>query len=334
MISRRQLIRISAVSALAAATFASGLLGRAALAQTQTWPNRFVRLVVPFPPGGGADAIARIVATRLSETWGQQVLIENRGGASGNLAAEAVAHSAPDGYTMFLAGDFQSVNLFLYPKLSYDPVADFEPVTLVVQYPSAMVVPNSSPARSVREFIAHAKANKGNVSFASPGLGTSPHLAGELFKRLADIEMTTIPYRGAAPAIQDLIPGRVDVFFNNIAPLLPLMQQGQLRALAVTSAKRSPAAPDLPTLAESGLPGFDVSGWYAFFVPAKTPPAIVRKMHADAAAALADPALKRRLEELGLFVVGSTPEELGQFFKAEMDKWGPIIKEAGIRAAD
>src|SRR6266849_4150899 len=327
MISRRRLIQFSATSALA-----PGFLGRAALAQA--WPSRFVRLVVPFPPGGGADAIARIVATRLSETWGQQVLIENRGGASGNLAAEAVAHSAPDGYTMFLAGDFQAVNLFLYPKLSYDPVADFTPVTLVVLYPSAMVVPNSSPARSVREFIAHAKANKGNVSFASPGLGTSPHLAGELFKRLAGIEMTTIPYRGAAPAIQDLIPGRVDVFFNNIAPLLPLMQQGQLRALAVTSAKRSPAAPDLPTLAESGLPGFDVSGWYAFFVPAKTPPAIVRKMHADTAAALADPAIKRRLEELGLFVVGSTPEELGQFFKAEMDKWGPIIKEAGIRAAD
>ncbi len=327
MISRRRLIQFSATSALA-----PGFLGRAALAQA--WPSRFVRLVVPFPPGGGADAIARIVAVRLSDTWGQQVLIENRGGASGNLAAEAVAHSAPDGYTMFLAGDFQAVNLFLYPKLSYDPVADFTPVTLVVLYPSAMVVPNSSPARSVREFIAHAKANKGNVSFASPGLGTSPHLAGELFKRLADIEMTTIPYRGAAPAIQDLIPGRVDVFFNNIAPLLPLMQQGQLRALAVTSAKRSPAAPDLPTLAESGLPGFDVSGWYAFFVPAKTPPAIVRKMHADTAAALADPAIKRRLEELGLFVVGSTPEELGQFFKAEMDKWGPIIKEAGIRAAD
>jgi len=323
--SRRRLLAVSAAFALTVS-----LLGSAALAQTSAWPSRHVRLIVPFPAGGGADAIARIVAARLSEMWGQQVLIENRGGASGNLAAETVARSAPDGYTLFLAGDFHAVNLFLYPKLSYDPVADFVPVTLVVKYPNAMVVPNSSPARSVAEFIAHAKANKGRISFASPGHGTAPHLAGELFKRVAAIEMTIVPYRGAAPAIQDLIPGRVDVLFNNVAPLLPLMQQGQLRALAVTTAQRTPAAPDVPTLAEAGMPGFDVSGWYAFFVPANTPPAIVRKMHADTAAALADPAIRGRLEELGLFVVGSTPAELGQFLKSEMDKWGPLIKEAGI----
>ena len=325
MTSRRRLLAVSAAFALTVS-----LLGSAALAQTSAWPSRHVRLIVPFPAGGGADAIARIVAARLSEMWGQQVLIENRGGASGNLAAETVARSAPDGYTLFLAGDFHAVNLFLYPKLSYDPVADFVPVTLVVKYPNAMVVPNSSPARSVAEFIAHAKANKGRISFASPGHGTAPHLAGELFKRVAAIEMTIVPYRGAAPAIQDLIPGRVDVLFNNVAPLLPLMQQGQLRALAVTTAQRTPAAPDVPTLAEAGMPGFDVSGWYAFFVPANTPPAIVRKMHADTAAALADPAIRGRLEELGLFVVGSTPAELGQFLKSEMDKWGPLIKEAGI----
>ena len=214
MISRRRLMQFAAASALA-----PGFLGRAALAQA--WPNRHVRLVVPFPPGGGADAIARIVAARLSEVWGQQVVIENRGGASGNLAAEAVAHSAPDGYTMFLAGDFHAVNLFLYPKLSYDPVADFLPVSLVVQYPVGMVVPNSSPAHSVKEFIAHAKASKGKISFASPGHGT--------------------------------------------------------------------------------------------------------------ALVLAEPATKGRLEQLGLFVVGSTPEELGRFHKAEMDKWEPLIKEAGIR---
>jgi tripartite-type tricarboxylate transporter receptor subunit TctC len=328
----RRFISLSAASAFAAAVLAC--LGSAASGQaqteTQTWPNRFIRLIVPFPPGGGADAIARIVSTRLSETWGQQVVIENRGGASGNIAAEAAARSAPDGYTIFLAGDFQAVNLYLYPKLSYDPIADFAPVTLVVQYPCAMVVPNSSPARSVLEFVAYAKANNGKLTFATPGHGTSPHLAGELFKRAAGIAMTTIPYRGAAPAIQDVIPGRVDVFFNNIAPLLSLMQQGQLRALAVTTAKRVPAAPDVPTLAEAGLPGFDVAGWYAFFVPANTPPAIVRKIHADTAAALADPPIKERLEQLGLFVIGSTPAELGQFLKSEMDKWGPVIKDAGI----
>jgi tripartite-type tricarboxylate transporter receptor subunit TctC len=283
---------------------------------------------VPFPAGGGADIIARIVAARLSDKWGQQVTIENRGGASGNLAAENVAHSPPDGYTMFIAGDFQAVNVFLFPKLNYDPIADFAPVSLVVKYPCAMVVPNSSPAKSVKEFIDYSKTKK--LTFASPGLGTAPHLAAELFKREAKIEFTTIPYRGAAPAIQDLIPGRVDLFFNNIAPLVPMMQQNQLRVLAVTTPKRSPAAADVPTLAESGLPGFDVAGWYAFFVPAKTPAAIVHRMHADTAAVLSEPAVRKRLEDLGLFVIGSTPAELGQHLKAEMDKWGPIIKEAGL----
>jgi tripartite-type tricarboxylate transporter receptor subunit TctC len=334
MISRRQLMQLLVASGLALSTLASGLLRDAAWAQTQGWPNRHVRLIVPFPAGGGADSIARIVAARLSEMWGQQVLIENRGGASGNLAAEATARSAPDGYTLFLAGDFHSSNVFMYPKLSYDPVADFAPVSLVVLYPSAMVVPNSSPARTVREFIAHAKSSKEKLSFASPGHGTSPHLAGELFKRTAGIDLTVIPYRGAAPAIQDLLPGRVDVLFNNIAPMLSLMQQGQLRVLAVTTGKRTPAAPDVPTLAEAGVPGFDVAGWYAFFVPAKTPNEIVRKMYTDTAAVLAEPAIKRRLEELGLFVVGSTPEELGKFHKAEMDKWEPVIKEAGISIKD
>ena len=330
MISRRRLMQMAAASGFAPSTLALGVFGHAAQAQTQTWPSRFVRLIVPYPPGGGADTIARLIAARLSEMWGQQVLIENRGGAGGNLAAEATARSAPDGYTMFLAGDFQATNIHLTPKLNYDPIADFMPVTLVVHYPIVMVVPNSSPARSIREFIAHAKANPGKVSFASPGHGTAPHLAAELFKRTAGLDLVHVPYRGAAPAIQDLIPGRIDSFFNNVAPIVPLMQQGQVRALALTSAKRAPAVPDLPTVAESGLPGFDVAGWYAFFVPAKTPSEIVRKMHADTAAVLAEAPIKRRLEELGLLVVGSTPEELGKFHKSEMDKWGPVIKDAGI----
>jgi tripartite-type tricarboxylate transporter receptor subunit TctC len=321
MIDRRQLLQ-----GLAGSVFAAG----GALAQMPPWPTRFVRLIVPFPAGGGADTIARIVAARLSEIWGQQVLIENRGGAGGNLAAEAAARSAPDGYTMYLAGDYQATNLFLYQRLNYDPVADFAPVSLVVQYPIAVIVPNSSPANTIAEFIARAKAANGKLTFASAGYGTGPHLAGELFKRAAGIELVHVPYRGAAPALQDLVPGRVDSFFNSIAPAIPLMQQGQLRILAITTAQRTPAAPDVPTLAESGLAGFDVSGWYAFFVPAKTPPEIVRKMHADTVAVLAEPAIKARLEELGLFVVGSTPEELGRFLKSEMDKWGPVIKDANI----
>jgi tripartite-type tricarboxylate transporter receptor subunit TctC len=340
MISRRQLMMMSTASMLAASTLVVGLC--AATAQTaaptqpstqspvQSWPGHFVRLIVPYPAGGGADTIARLVAGRLSEMWGQQVLIENRGGAGGNIASEAAARSAPDGYTMYLAGEFQATNPYLYPKLNYDPVADFMPVSLVVQYPTAVVVPNSSPTHSIAEFVAYAKANRGKLTFASPGYGTGPHLAGELFKRVAGIELTHIPYRGAAPALQDLVPGRVDSFFNNIAAVVPLMQQGQLRVLAITTAKRTPAAPELPTLAESGLPGFDVSGWYAIFVPAKTSTAIVRKMHADVVAVLAEPAIKARLQELGLFVIGSTPEELATFLRSEMEKWGPVIKDAGI----
>ena len=300
-------------------------------AQTPAWPNRFVRLIVPYPAGGGADAIARVVGAKLAEIWGQSVGVESRSGAGGNLASEFVARSAPDGYTLYLAGEFQATNTFLYPKINYDPVADFTPVSLVVQYPVAIAVPNSSPAKTVKEFIALAKANPGKVTFASPGIGTGPHLAGELFARVAGVQLTHIPYKGAAPAIIDLIPGRVDSLFNNVAPVLPLMQQGQARILAISTAQRTPAAPNLPTIAESGLAGFDVAGWYAFFVPAKTPPEIVRKIHADTVTALADPKIRGRLEEMGLFVVGSTPDQLAAYLKSELAKWGPVIKDAGIK---
>jgi len=319
----RRAVRIAAF-----AIVALGLTGRAASAQE--WPSRAVRLIVPFPPGGGADAIARIVSSRLAEMWGQQLVIENRGGAGGNIAAEAAARAAPDGYTLFMAGDFQATNIHLYPKLSYDPVADFAPVSLVVKFPVAFVVPNSSPATSVQAFIAHANASGGKLTFASPGYGTSPHLAAELFRRVAGIDLTHVPYRGAAPALQDLVPGRVDSFFNNLAGVVPLMREGQLRVLAITSAERTPAAPDIPTVAET-LPGFDVSGWYAFFAPARTPPAIVRRMHADTAAVLAEPGIRARLEQLGLIVVGSTPEQLRAYLKTEMAKWGQVISEAGLK---
>jgi len=327
MLSRRRFLHFSAASICAPAVIDGS-------ASAQAWPNRPVRLIVPYPAGGGADAIARIVSVRLAEMWGQQVVVESRPGAGGNIASEMVARSAPDGYTLYLAGEFQSTNIYLYSRLGYDPVADFAPVSLVVQYPIAVVVPNASPAKSVQEFIAHAKANPGKLTMATPGHGTGPHLAGEMFKRVAGIELTHVPYRGAAPALQDVVPGRVDSFFNNIAGVAPLMREGQLRVLAITSAKRTPAEPQLPTVAESGLPGFDVAGWYAFFVPAKTPPEIVRRMHTDTAKALNEPAVRGRLEQLGLFVVGSAPEELGAYLKSELAKWGPVIKEAGLKVGD
>jgi tripartite-type tricarboxylate transporter receptor subunit TctC len=289
-----------------------------------------VRLILPFPPGGGTDAIARVVAGKLSDIWGQQMVVENRGGGATNIGTEAVVRSDPDGYTVLITSMPLAVNRFLFPSINYDPLEDLAPVSLICEYPNIMAVPTTSPARSVGDFIAYAKANKGKVTFASSGHGTSVHLSGELFKRMAGIEMLHVPYRGAGPALNDLLPGRVDVMFNNIGAVLPLIRGGKLRGLAVTTAKRTPAAPDLPPIAEVGVPGFDVSSWYALFAPARTAPEVVRKMHADTVAALTDAVTRERLEQLGVVVVGSTPAELATFLRAEMDKWGPVIKEAGI----
>ena len=321
MINRRRFV------ALSAGAFLPSLVTHSVRAQA--WPSRFVRLVVPFPPGGGTDAIARVVSGKLSEQWGQQLVIENKGGANTNIGTEAVARAEPDGYTMLIQSMPIAVNRFLFSTLPYDAIADFAPVSLLCDYPNVMAVPVTSPAHSVKEFIAN--ANKGKVTYASSGHGTSVHLSGELFKRLANVELQHIPYRGAGPALNDLIPGRVDVMFNNIGAVLPLIQSGKLRGLAVTTAKRSPAVPNLPTIAESGVPGFDVSSWYAFFLPAKTPPEIVKKAYADTVATLADPVIKERLEKLGVVVVGSTPEGLATHLKSEMDKWAPVIKAAGIK---
>ena len=315
--------------ALTAGALLPGIVPRSARAQS--WPNRFVRLVVPFPPGGGTDAIARVVAGKLSELWGQQMVVENKGGAATNIGTEFVARSDPDGYTMLMQSMPIAVNRFLFPALPYDSVADFAPVSLLCDYPNIMAVPISSPAKSVKEFIDYANANRGKVTFASSGHGTSVHLSGELFKRMANVELRHIPYRGAGPALNDLIPGRVDVMFNNIGAVLPLIQAGKLRGLAVTTAKRAVAVPDMPTIAESGVPGFDVSSWYAFFLPAKTPPEIVRKAQADTVTAITDAVIKERLEKLGVVVVGSTPEGLAAHLQSEMDKWGPVIKAAGIK---
>jgi tripartite-type tricarboxylate transporter receptor subunit TctC len=322
VLDRRRFVGLSAAAVLTS----SG--SRRAFAQS--WPSRYVRLIVPFPPGGGTDAIARIVSGKLSEIWGLQMVVENRGGAATNIGTEAVARAEPDGYTMLLCSLNMAVNRYLFPSLNYDPVADFAPVSLICDYPNVMAVPISSPARSVMDFIAYAKANKGKISFASSGHGTSVHLSAELFKRLAKVEMLHVPYRGAGPALNDLLPGRVDVMFNNIGAVLPLIQSDRLRGLAVTTKKRTPAAPQMPTIAEAGVPGFDVSSWYAIFAPAKTPPEIVRKVSADIITALADPTTKERLEQLGVVVAGSTPAELAAHLKTEMDKWGPVIKEAGI----
>jgi tripartite-type tricarboxylate transporter receptor subunit TctC len=290
-----------------------------------------VRVVVPFTPGGSTDITARLVSNRLQEVWGQSVVVENKPGAGGNIAAEMVAHSDPDGYTIFIAGPGMATNQFLYPSLSYDPVGDFAPVTMLITQPNLMCVPNTSPAKSVQEFIAYCHANEGKVTYASSGIGTTLHLSGELFKRLAKVEMTHVPYRGGAPAINDLIPGRVDVAFDNMPSILPHVKAGSLRGLAVTTRERVRAVPDIPTIAESGVPGFDVFSWFAFWVPVRTPPDVVARINADTNAALAHASVKPRFEELGADPKGSTQAELAAFLKSEIDKWGPLIQEAKLR---
>jgi tripartite-type tricarboxylate transporter receptor subunit TctC len=232
---------------------------------------------------------------------------------------------------MYITAGGLAVNRYLFGSINYDPVADFAPVTLICLFPNLLVVPNSSSFRSVGDLLTEARKNPGKVTFASPGHGSSPHMSGELFKYIAQVDLTHVPYRGAAPAFTDVIAGRVDCTFAVMASGLPLAQSGQLRALGVTTATRVPTAPEVPTLAEAGVPGYDTSSWFAFFVPAKTPSEIVRKMHVDTVAALAEPAIKAKLDQLGVMVVGSTPEELGAHLKTEMEKWAPVIKAANIK---
>jgi tripartite-type tricarboxylate transporter receptor subunit TctC len=290
-----------------------------------------VRIVVPFPPGGSTDITARLVGNRLQEVWGQTVVIENKPGAGGNIASDMVAHSDPDGYTVFIVGPGLATNQFLYPSLSYDPVGDFAPVTLLITQPNVMCVPNSKPAKSVKEFIAYCNDNRGKVTYASSGNGTTLHLSGELFKRLANVEMTHIPYRGGALAINDLLPGRVDVSFDNMPSIIGHVRAGAVRALAVTTKERVAVVPDLPTIAEAGVPGFDVSSWFGFFVPVKTPQEIIAKLNADTNAALAHASVKPRFDDLGATPRGTTPGQLAAFLKSEIDKWGPVIRDARIR---
>jgi tripartite-type tricarboxylate transporter receptor subunit TctC len=329
MVDRRRLLALAAAAPVLA-------LGRTTAAQAPSlgWPNRFVKLVVPFTPGGGIDAIGRILGARLSEMWGQQVVIENKPGAGGNIASEFVARSAPDGYTIYITAAGLAVNRYLFASINYDPLADFAPVTLICLFPNMLVVPNSSQLHSVSDLLALAKNNPGKVTFASPGHGSSPHMSGELFKYLAKVDLTHVPYRGASPAYTDVIAGRVDCTFAVMASALPLVQSGQLRALGVTTGARVAAAPEVPTIAEAGVPGYDTSSWFAFFVPAKTPPEIIRKMHADTVAALAEPQVRAKLDALGVVVVGSTPEQLGTHLKAEMERWAPVIKAANIKVSE
>ena len=327
MLTRRHLIALSAAQAFAPTPFIRQARAQAPKAD---FPNKPVRLIVPVAAGGPTDIVARMLAEKLSKIWGQQVVIENKGGAGTNIGNEYVAQSDPDGYTVLFATASLAVNTSLYRSLSYDPIADFAPVSLVTQLAYFVFVPNSSPAHSIKELIAHAKANPGKLTMASPGTGSAPFLAEMLFLQMAGIEMTHVPYRGASPAFTDLIPGRVDCYFGSGA-LLSYARSGQVRILATTGPKRDAAAPDVPTIAEAGVPGYDVTAWQALFVPAKTPPEIVRKISADTTAALAEPAIKDKLAANGYVAEGSSPEALEKLLKSEIAKWSAVIKSVGIK---
>jgi tripartite-type tricarboxylate transporter receptor subunit TctC len=325
MLTRRHVIALSAAQVVAPALFV-----RAAHAQAPAYPDRPVRLLVPVAAGGPTDLVARMLAEKLSQMWGQKVVVENRGGAGTNLGNEVIARSSPDGYALLFATASLAVNASLYRSLSYDAIADFAPVSLATTLPYFAFVPNSSKAHSIKELIALAKANPGKMTMASPGTGSAPHLAAALFMQMAKIEMTHVPYRGAAPALNDLIPGRVDCYFGS-GGLLSNWRSGQLRALATTGAKPDPAAPELPPIAEAGVPGYEVIGWQAVFAPAKTPQAIVSKLSADITTALADPAIKDKLAKSGYVAGGSSPEEMGKLLKAEIGKWSNVISSLGIK---
>ncbi len=312
---------------------AGGALAAPGVARAQpAWPQgRTIRITVPFPPAGATDVLARMMAERFGEYWGARVVVENKAGAGGNIGADQVAKSAPDGDNILIASFGMAANPALYANMTYDPIKDFEPVTLIAMVPNILVAGRHTPYNSVQEFVAFARANPGKVTYASSGIGTSVHLSGEIFQRLAGVTMQHVPYRGAAPAVQDILAGQVDVIFDNITSTLPQVRAGALKGLGITTAKRSVHAPDLQPIAEI-VPGFDVTSWFGFFLPKNTPRAIVDRLQADTRRALAEEGTKTRLAALGGEAVGSTPEELRAFLQSETEKWGKLIREAGIKA--
>jgi tripartite-type tricarboxylate transporter receptor subunit TctC len=299
----------------------------------QDYPVRPIRMVIGSAPGGGAmDIAARLVGQPLGASLGQPVVFDNRPGAGGILATDAVAKSVPDGYTLLMINVSLAVNAYLYPSLPYDPQKDLEPVTMVNSAPLLLVVHPSVAAKSVQELIAEAKARPGRLNYGSGGIGTTPHLAGELFKSLAGIDATHVPYKSGPPALADLLGGQVSFMIENMPGTMPHVRSGKLRALAISSAQRSPLAPALPTMAEAGVPGYEVIGWNGIFVARGTPPAIVARLHNELARILHTAEMKQRLAELGAEPGGGTPDEFGAFVRAEMARWGKVIREKGIRS--
>ena len=304
----------------------------AAPVRAQSFPSRPIRLVVPFPPGGAVDFYARIVQPALGEKLGQPIVIDNKPGASGMIGADFVAKSPPDGYTLLL-GNIASlaINVGLYAKMTYDPVRDFTPITHTVDVNYVLVVHPSVPVHSVRELVDYAKANPRKLAFGSAGSGSLPHLAGELFKSMTGTQMVHVPYKGGGPMVTDLLGGSIQLVIADQANLMPHVRTGKLRALAVASATRSPAEPDLPTIAEAGVPGFQAVAWNGLVGPAGLPPELVKRLNAVFVETQSEPAIRARLTEGGLDPIGDTPESFGRFIPAEIAKWSKIAKDVGAR---
>jgi len=316
-----------AYAVLLAAAFI--LLG--APAQAQTYPTKALRLVVPFPPGGGTDIIARTLGDRMAADLGQPVIIDNRPGAGTMIGDDNVAKSAPDGYSLLIATFAHAVNPSLQAKVPFNTEKDFAPVALVGRSPNVLVVNPNKPFKSVADVLVFAKANPGKLTFGSFGNGTSAHLAGELFKNLAKVDMVHVPYKGSAPALTDLLGGQIDMMFTTVASVTQYIKSNRLRALGVTSAQRSAAYPNLPTIAEAGVPGYAAESWYGIYVPAGTPAIIIARLNQSVHAAVKTEAFKSRIEEEGLMVSSGTPEELAKYAQAEEVRWAKVVKEANIK---
>ena len=321
------------IATLVAALAALGATAAEAASPADNYPSRVVRLIVPFPAGGTTDIFARHIGDRLAKALGHNFVIDNRGGAGGNIGSDAVAKADPDGYTLLMGTvGTHAINHSLYARMPYDALRDFAPVAFAAGVPNILVVnPKNVKATTVQEFIAEAKAAPKKLNFASSGNGTSIHLSGEMFKQMTGVDIVHVPYRGSAPAVNDLIAGQVDLMFDNLPSSIGQVRGGNLRAIAVTSAKRSPALPNVPTVAESGLPGFEASSWFAIFAPAKTPPEIVQKLNAEVLKILADPEVQSRFAEIGGEIRPYKPDELRAFVQSEIEKWAKVVKASGAK---
>jgi tripartite-type tricarboxylate transporter receptor subunit TctC len=297
----------------------------------QNYPAKTIRYIVPFPPGGATDTLARTIAQKLNAAWGEPVVVDNRPGAGGNLGTELVAKSPPDGHTLLLAVNSHAINASLYARLPYDPVKDFAPVSLLATTPNVLVVHPSLPVRTVKDLIALAKSKPSQLTFASAGAGSGAHLAGELFQSMAGVALVHVPYKGIVAGVTELMGGQVSLTFAVLPVVYPQVQAGKLRALAVTSAQRSALVPDLPTVAESGMKGFDVVSWFGTLVPAGTPPEVIGKLNRELVKILYLPDVKQKLSAIGLEVKGSSPAEFATFIKADWAIWDKVIKRVGIR---